>query len=176
MPGPVFIECESVELCTVEREDVEFLQQGMNHPETRRYAGADLPYNRPRYEDELFETISGGDVFHALVRAEGQRVGDVSLAPIDERRGWANLGYWVHPDHWGKGYATEAASLAVAHGFEELALHRVSATIVADNEASKRVVEKLGFVHEGTKRDDAFVGGEYVDREVYAVLASEWEG
>ena len=44
-----------------------------------------------------------------------------------------------------------------------------------DNEASKRVVEKLGFVHEGTKRDDAFVGGEYVDREVYAVLADEWE-
>ena len=176
MPGPVFIECESVELCTVEREDVEFLQQGMNHPDVRRYAGGDVPYNRQRYEDELFETISGGDVFHALIRAEGQWVGDVSLAPIDERRGWANLGYWVHPDHWGKGYATEAASLAVTHGFEELALHRVSATIVADNEASKRVVEKLGFVHEGTKRDDAFVGGEYVDREVYAVLASEWEG
>ena len=105
-------------------------------------------------------------MFHAVVRAEGQSVGDVSLAPIDERRGWANLGYWVHPDHWGKGYATEAASLAVTHGFEELALHRVSATIVADNEASKRVVEKLGFAHEGTKRDDAFVGGEYVDREV----------
>ena len=175
MSGPVFIEGNSVELCTVEREDLEFLQQGMNHPETRRYAGGDLPYNRPRYEDELFETISGGDVLHALVRAEGQRVGDVSLAPIDERRGWANLGYWVHPDHWGKGYATEAASFAVTHGFEELALHRVSATIVADNDASKRVVEKLGFVHEGTKRDDAFVGGEYVDREVYAALADEWE-
>ena len=175
MPGPVFIEGDGVELCTVEREDIEFLQQGMNHPDVRRYAGGDVPHNRQRYEDERFDVISGGDVFHALVRAESQRVGDVSLAPIDERRGWANLGYWVHPDHWGKGYATEAASLAVTHGFEELALHRVSATIVADNEASKRVVEKLGFVHEGTKRDDAFVGGEYVDREVYAVLADGWE-
>jgi RimJ/RimL family protein N-acetyltransferase len=174
MPGPVFIEGDSVELCTAEREDLEFLQQGMNHPGVRRYAGGDVPYNRQRYEDERFDVILDDDVFHALVRAEGQRVGDVLLAPIDERRGWANLGYWVHPDHWGKGYATEAASLAVTHGFEELALHRVSATIVADNEASKRVVEKLGFVHEGTKRDDAFVGGEYVDREVYAVLVDEW--
>ena len=123
----------------------------MNHPDVRRYAGGDVPYNRQRYENERFDVILDDDVFHALVRAEGQQVGDVLLAPIDERRGWANLGYRVHPDHWGKGYATEAASLAVTHGFEELALHRVSATIVADNEASKRVVEKLGFVHEGNQ-------------------------
>jgi RimJ/RimL family protein N-acetyltransferase len=175
MPGPVFVDGEDVELRTVEREDVEFLQEGMNHPAVRRYAGGDLPYNRERYEDERFDAISGGDVLHLLVLAGGERVGDVSLAPIDDRRGWANLGYWVHPDRRGEGYATEAARLAVAHGFEELALHRISATIVADNETSKRVVEKLGFVHEGTKRDDAFVGGEYVDREVYAFLDDEWQ-
>ncbi len=45
---------------------------------------------------------------------------------------------------------------------------------VRENEASKRVIEKLGFVHEGTKRDDAFINGEYLDREVYAVLRPEW--
>jgi len=64
----------------------------------------------------------------------------------------------------------------VSHGFDELRLHWVSATVVADNEAFRRVLEKLGFVHEGTKRDDAFVDGTDVDRELYAVLREEWAG
>lgn len=81
----------------------------------------------------------------ALRRLRG---GDVSLAPIDERRGWANLGYWSHLDKQEQDYATEAARLVVRHGFEELRLHRISATIIASNEPSKRVVEKLGFVHQ----------------------------
>jgi RimJ/RimL family protein N-acetyltransferase len=176
MPGPVFLEGDGIDLRTIEAEDVEFLQTGVNHPGVRRYAGGDLPTNRPRYEDEGFDRISGGEVCHLLVCDGDERVGDVSLAPIDERRGWANLGYWIHPDHQGEGYATEAARLAVSHGFDELRLHRISAIIVADNEGSKRVVEKLGFVHEGTKRDDAFLDGEHVDREVYAVLREEWSG
>jgi RimJ/RimL family protein N-acetyltransferase len=176
MPGPTFIEGDSIDLRTIEEGDLEFLQEGTNHPAVRRYAGGDLPYNRPRYENERFDMSSDGGVLQLLICDGDDRVGDVSLAPIDERRGWANLGYWIHPDRQGQGYATEAARLVVTHGFEELRLHRISATIVAHNEASKRVVEKLGFVHEGTKRDDAFIGGEYVDREVYAVLGDEWSG
>lgn len=174
MPGPVFVEGDRIDLRTVESEDIEFLQEGMNHPEVRRYAGGDVPYNRSRYESERFDLISSGDVVHLLVCDGDERLGDVSLAPINERRGWANLGYWIHPERQGEGSATEAARLMVSHGFRDLRLHRISAAIVAGNEASKRVVEKLGFVHEGTKRDDAFLDGSYVDREIYAVLREEW--
>lgn len=174
MPGPVFVEGDGIDLRTIEEEDLEFLQAGINHPAVRRYAGGDVPYNRPRYEDEWFDRISSGEVVHLVVCDGDDRVGDVSLAPIDERRGWANLGYWIHPDQQGEGYATEAARLAVSHGFDELRLHRISAAIVAPNEASKRVVEKLGFVHEGTKRDDAFLDGEHVDREMHALLREDW--
>ncbi|MFB6360029.1 MAG: GNAT family N-acetyltransferase [Halobacteriales archaeon] len=176
MPGAVFLEGDRIELRTVEEGDIDFLQTGMNHPEIRPYAGADTPSNRRRFEQERFDRLTDDDVMHILVWNGSTRLGEVSLAPIDERRGWANLGYWIHPDHQGEGYATEAARVAVAHGFDELRLHRISATIVAENEASKRVVEKLGFVHEGTKRDDAYLAGEHVDREVYAALSDEWTG
>lgn len=175
MPGPVFIAGDRIELRTIEEEDLEFLQEGMNNPTVRRYAGGDLPYNQDRYVEERYDPLSGGDYLQLLVCDGDQRLGDVSLAPIDERRGWANLGFWIHPDHQGQGYATAAARLAVDHGFDELGLHRISATIAAPNAASQRVVEKLGFVHEGTKREDAFTGGTYVDREVYGVLRDEWE-
>lgn len=176
MPGALFLEGDRTELRTVEEADIGFLQAGMNHPEIRPYAGADTPYNRRRYEQERFEQLADDDVLHLLVWDGSDRLGDVSLAPIDERRGWANLGYWIHPDHQGRGYATEAARMVLTHGFDELRLHRISATIVGENDASKRVVEKLGFVHEGTKRDDAYLDGEYVDREVYAALSDEWTG
>lgn len=176
MPGAVFLEGDRVELRTIEAEDIEFLQTGMNHPAVRTYAGADIPYNRQRYEEQRFDSIASAENLHLLVCSGMDRLGDVSLAPIDERRGWANLGYWIHPDHQGQGYATEAARLVVGHGFNELRLHRISATLVARNEPSKRVVEKLGFVHEGTKRDDAFIEGEFVDREVYALLSDAWFG
>lgn len=173
MPGPIFIEGDRIDLRTIEKEDINFLQQGMNTPATRKYAGADIPYNHQRYEEELFEGISSGDFLQLLVY-DDERLGDVSLAPIDDRRGWANLGYWIHPDHQGEGYATEAVRLIISYGFNELRLHRISATIAAPNTASRRVVEKLGFVHEGTKRDDGFLNGEYVDKEVYGVLREEW--
>lgn len=173
MPGPIFIEGDCINLRTIEKEDINFLQQGMNTPATRQYAGADIPYNHQRYEEELFDPISSGEFVQLLV-CDDERLGDVSLAPIDERRGWANLGYWIHPDHQGEGYATESVRLIVSYGFNELRLHRISATIAAPNTASRQVVEKLGFVHEGTKRDDAFLNGEYVDKEVYAVLRGEW--
>ena len=174
MSRSVFIEGDNIDLRTIEEEDIEFLQEGINHPAVRQYAGVDLPYNRQRYKEEWFDPIADGEFVELLVCDGDERLGNISLAPIDERRGWANLGYWIHPNHQGKEAATEAARLAVTHGFEELRLHRISAAIVAHNEASKRVVEKLGFVHEGTKRDDAFHDGEYVDREMYSILSEEW--
>lgn len=176
MPGPVFIEGDRIDLRTIEEEDVDFMLEGVNRPDVRRYSGAfSEPYNRERYEAEWFERISEEGMVQLLACHGDERLGSVSLAPMDERRGWANLGYWIHPDHQGEGYATEAARLLVDYGFRERRLHRVSATIDAPNEASIRVAEKLGFVHEGTKRDDGFVGGEHVDKEVYAVLEDEWE-
>lgn len=173
MPGPIFIDGDDIELRTIEEEDIPFLQEGYNIPAVRRYAGGDRPYNRQRYEAERFDPLANGEFVQLLIYDDA-RIGDVSLAPIDDRRGWANLGYWVHPDHQGSGYATEAVRLIVSHGFDELRLHRISATIAAPNTPSIRVVEKLGFVHEGTKRDDAFLDGEFVDRKVYAVLRDEW--
>ncbi|WP_436931315.1 GNAT family N-acetyltransferase [Halosimplex halobium] len=176
MPGPIFIAGETVDLRTIEEEDTEFLREGSHHPQVRRYAGPDAPVGGDDYESRLFDRMGVPDAVELLICDGDERVGDVSLAPIDDRRGWANLGYWVHPDRQGEGYATEAARLVVDHGFAELRLHRISATVHAGNEASKRVVEKLGFVHEGTKRDDDFVDGEYADRDVYAVLREEWSG
>jgi RimJ/RimL family protein N-acetyltransferase len=178
MPGPVFIEGERIELRTVERADVEFLQRGVNHPDVRRHIGTfRTPYNHERYEEECFESIdSDGDGASLLVCPHEREdpVGSVQLYPVDHGRGWANLGVWIVPDAREAGYATEACELVVEYGFDGLRLHRISGVAVTPNVASRQLLESLGFTHEGTNREDAFVDGEYVGQERYGLLEDEW--
>ena len=180
MPGPTFIECDRVDLRPAEEEDVEFLQEGVNHPDVRRYISAfRMPYSEERYRDEFWTPESDSPSLLAVPREgefAGEPVGTVSLAPLIEGDGYGNLSAWFHPDAWGNGYATEASAHLVEYGFENLRLHRISATVMAPNEASVRLCERLGFVHEGTARKAQFAGGEYVDVERYGLLVDEWSG
>ena len=182
MPGPVFIEGGRVDLRTVETGDVEFLQRGVNHPAVRRYIGAfDTPRNREQ-QRETFDSIDSDEEATSLlvVPREGphadEPVGSAQLYPVNLERRWANLGTWLLPDAWGRGYATESCAYLLDHAFFERGLHRVSAAPLSPNEASIALCERLGFVHEGTSRDLGFVDGEFVDTERYALLAPEWEG
>jgi RimJ/RimL family protein N-acetyltransferase len=85
-----------------------------------------------------------------------------------------DLGYELNPDHWGNGYATEAARAMVRFGFTKLGLHRIWSWCIADNVASVRVLEKLGMRHEGRLRDKEYFGGRWWDTLMYAMLEDEW--
>jgi len=100
--------------------------------------------------------------------------------------GWCTLTRW-NPDHrsaaigyilteaaWGHGYATEAAQALLEWAFETLDLNRVQAEADTRNVASARVLEKLGFVREGTLREDCIVDGDVSDSWVYGLLRREW--
>ena len=174
MPGPVFIDGDRIELRTIEGEDIEFLKRGVNHPNVRRYISVfRTPQNTERYE-EVFENIdSSDDGASLLICADDEPVGSVQLYPVDDGRGWANLGFWVYPDEQGNGYATEACELIIEYGFRELRLHRISGVAMTPNAGSRRVLERVGFIHEGTTRESAFAAGEYVDEEQYGLLETE---
>lgn len=176
----MFIESERLELRTPEEEDIEFLQEGVNHPKVRRYISMfRTPYNREQYRDDLW-TKSGDDPTLLIVPTEGEfdgePIGSVSLSPIIEGDGYANFGIWLQPKGWGNGYATEASAHIIEYGFRDLRLHRISATIFASNESAKTLCKRLGFVHEGTIRETYYANGEYVDAERWGLLADEWEG
>jgi ribosomal-protein-alanine N-acetyltransferase len=85
----------------------------------------------------------------------------------------AKLGYAIKASEWGKGYATEAARLLLDFAFGPLALHRVSAAIGPDNDASIALVKRLGFTYEGRLRDHVFTNGAWRDSLLYSVLAHE---
>ncbi|MFE3552342.1 GNAT family N-acetyltransferase [Streptomyces kronopolitis] len=117
-----------------------------------------------------------GDVlqFAVVVRASGVLVGDVTFVWKSREHRQGGIGYVFHPDHAGRGYATEASRALLRLGFEELGLHRVQAELDGRNTASARVLERLGMRREGHLRENEFLDGEWADEVVYAMLAREW--
>jgi [ribosomal protein S5]-alanine N-acetyltransferase len=112
----------------------------------------------------------------AIERADGGVfIGWCSLAKWDPVYRSAKMGYCLDDAAWGQGFATEAASALLQWALETLDLNRVQAETDTRNTASGRVLEKLGFVREGTLREDCLVDGEVSDSSVYGLLRREWK-
>ncbi|MGF1484020.1 MAG: GNAT family N-acetyltransferase [Opitutales bacterium] len=108
------------------------------------------------------------------LRATAELIGSIGTSlDLEHRR--AELGYWIAPDHWNRGYATEALRALIDHGFNTTEILRFSAYHFANNPASGRVLQKAGMSLEGTLRQYIRKNGRQLDCHVYAMLRSEWE-
>lgn len=99
-------------------------------------------------------------------------VGGVTLSNV--RRGvaqTASLGYWAGERFAGKGYITAAVRAVVLYAFDDLDLHRVEAACQPDNLASRRVLEKAGFTHEGQARAYLKINGQWRDHLLFGIVA-----
>ena len=112
----------------------------------------------------------------AMDRAsDGAFIGWCSLTRWNPDYRSASLGYCLGDAAWGHGYATEAARAVLQWGFDTLDLNRVQADTDTRNVASARVLDKVGFVREGTLREDCVVNGEVSDSWVFGLLRREWQ-
>jgi RimJ/RimL family protein N-acetyltransferase len=111
----------------------------------------------------------------AVVRPELNRViGEVHLQWLSREHRQGEIGFVFHPDHHGKGFATEAAAVVLHLGFADLGLHRIIGRLDARNLGSARVLEKLGMRREAHFVHDEFFKGEWADQLIYAILDEEW--
>lgn len=110
-----------------------------------------------------------------------ERVSDGAFVGWCGLTGWnpeyrsASLGYVLGEAMWGHGFATEAAYALLRWAFDTLDLNRVQAEADTRNGASARVLEKVGFVREGTLREDCIVNGDVSDSWVFGLLRREWQ-
>jgi ribosomal-protein-alanine N-acetyltransferase len=107
---------------------------------------------------------------------DGTFAGEINLNAI-QRGPFQNayVGYWIAREHAGHGYVPEALVLMLRLAFEELHLHRVQVAIIPRNEASHRVVAKLGLRNEGTAERYLEINGRWEDHVRYAMTAEEWD-
>jgi RimJ/RimL family protein N-acetyltransferase len=119
---------------------------------------AERSHNEPRKE-----------YFFAVALLEtGQVIGIIQLQLGGVFAG--KIGYAMAYDHQGKGYGIDAVRTALDFAFGTLRLHRVTAAIGPDNQASIRLVTRLGFELEGCLRDHVFTNGAWRDSLLFSQL------
>ncbi|MFG1605760.1 GNAT family N-acetyltransferase [Actinoplanes sp. NPDC049265] len=115
-----------------------------------------------------------GDVLTLAACTGAGVIGTVELVWHSEADATAELGYVFHPDHGGRGLATEAVTAMLEWGFTEFGLHRVHGRCHAGNDRSARLMTRVGMRLEGRHVESYRFHGEWADRLVFAVLAREW--
>ena len=118
-----------------------------------------------------------GYAFAILDRyGEDRLIGRIALSNV-VRGPWQNttMGYWVDVAANGRGHATSAVHLLCVFAFEHAGLHRVQPAIMPRNARSRRVVEKVGFRHEGTAKRYLKIAGVWEDHDIYALTLEDWQ-
>jgi RimJ/RimL family protein N-acetyltransferase len=141
------------------------------------------PMDPNEVDDRIAENIARSRPGHPLplqgmvIEVDGAVVGDamVRLQPDDNGMWLAFIGYTLHPDHAGRGLATEVARALVRLSFTELGVAMVQADVFAPHLASQRVLEKVGMRRIGMTPAGSEGGGHpRMDDYLYAVTAAEW--
>lgn len=178
LPGFPQLRAPRVRLRGPREEDVEAIFAVFSDPAVARF------WSRPpmvvhdeahaMIDDMLEAFAERGKIGWAIVDKDDAAIGTCTLFNFDARHRRAELGYALRSDRWGQGLAREATSAALDWAFRALRLHRVEADIDPRNDASRRILERLGFASEGVLRERFFVGDTATDSEIFGLLAEDW--
>lgn len=163
------------------RDDAAALLKILGDPEVTRYHSmptlATLGEARSALERLRRRHAAQEALRWAIERAgHPSMIGTIGLLRFDLEHRRAELGYELARRWWGRGLAPEAAAAVVRYGFSVLGLHRIEAGVLFGNDASVRVLEKLGFVEEGPRRDYLFARGRFHTLRWFSLLETDGAG
>ncbi|MFT4147535.1 MAG: GNAT family protein [Micrococcaceae bacterium] len=114
-----------------------------------------------------------GRYYPFIIVHENKIIGCVNLGQI--QRGSldsADIGYWISCEYQGQGIATQVLQEVIHYAFKELKLHRIQASVMPDNIASIKVLEKNDFLKIGLAPQYLKVAGKWEDHEIYQRLSN----
>jgi RimJ/RimL family protein N-acetyltransferase len=162
-------------------DDVDALLAYRSREDVCRYVLFE-PYTRERLLESMRrwadeEATGDGHLHFALERADDPAVlGDVEIWVSSAEHACAEVGYVLSPDAEGHGYATEACAALLRLAFDDAGLHRVIARIDARNDASAKLLRRVGMRQEAYLVGNEWLDGEWTDEIDFAMLAEEWPG
>lgn len=161
--------------------DAEAVSTYRSDPAVVEYQDWKLPYPVERAADSISRYTEVGGVvagkgYNVGVerRDTGELIGDVYIGR-HETFPTAEVGYTFASAHQGHGYATEALDAVIAHLFDDVGLVRLEASLDPRNIASEMLLERVGFVHEGTRTESFFNDPEWSDDGLYGMRRVDWE-
>ncbi|TBR56835.1 hypothetical protein B4U84_27860 [Westiellopsis prolifica IICB1] len=106
--------------------------------------------------------------------ADAKTIGEVSIDLLPKQQNQGEIGWLLHPDYQGHGYATEAVQVLLNYVFAQRQLHRLTSICDTRNTASMRLMKRLGMRCEGHLKQSKFMKGTWYDEYIYALLRDEW--
>ena len=162
-------------LRTWRTEDAPALRQCADDREIARQLRDVFPHPYTLADAESFISLclaqSPQEQIACAIEADGALAGGITLTRgTDVYRAGAELGYWLAKAQWHKGIMTEAVRQMCRMGFARWDIVRIYAEPFARNARSRAVLEKNGFVLEGTMRKSVYKEGQLLDSCMYALL------
>lgn len=162
-------------------DDAAGLYARRNDPDVARWQNWTLPYSMEKAQ-ELVESVmamegpaDGEWWMGAITHADtGEVVGDLAVNLTWGAR-CGEIGYTLGREHWGNGYASEAAKAMLEHLFDTVGVTRVTGMLHPENLASAMVLERIGFRFEGHTRLSYWVGDDNSDDWIYGLTRADWE-
>jgi len=163
-----------------ENDDAADLLRVFAEPDVVRYwssgAWTDIAQAEAMIAEARQAYRDGGLARYAIALADTNRlIGICNLRGFFEQNRRCELGYALGRAYWGQGFAAEALEALLDHAFHVLDINRIEADIDPRNEASARLLEKLGFRKEGYMPERWIVHGEKADTAFYGLLRRYWE-
>ena len=160
-------------------EDARLLEQWRGEPTIRRFqpiGTASTSQLRTELErQKILDIYRGhGDKFQWIICCGDQPAGWITLVVTNWDHGLAEIGYALSTDYQRRGLMPHALTLLLADLFLQTKLERIEARCARDNNASQKVLERIGFTQEGLLRGYFVLGGERVDNYLFAILRDDF--
>ena len=133
------------------------------------------PYTIQNAEQWLNSILENKSLLYFALANQDEVIGGIGAVPLDDvHRFSAEVGYWLGKYFWNKGIVSEALELFCDYLFHNHNFNRLTALVFEGNEASKKVLEKVGFKLEGHHRKSIFKVNKFIDHYTYALLQEEF--
>lgn len=134
-----------------------------------------FPYTKNNAEQWINFVINNKSLLYFAIADQKELIGGIGAVPFDDvHRFSAEVGFWLGKPFWNLGIATKALSVFCKYLFDSYNFNRLTANVFEGNEASRKVLEKNGFVLEGRQRKSVFKENKFIDHYIYGLLKEEF--
>ncbi len=168
------LESERVILRQFTDNDLENVFKGLSHPDIIKYYGISFKTLEATKEQMTWfadhEKNETGIWWAVCNKDDGTFMGAGGLNDLSKENKKAEIGFWLLPEHWGKGIMTETMPLIFNYAFTTIGLHRIEGFVETENIACKKALKKLQFNLEGTMQDCEIKNDAYISVDIYSKI------
>lgn len=156
------------------QDDLENVYKGLSHPDVIKYYG--VSFNSLEATQEQLDWFTDHEAnktglwLAVCDKDTGEFYGAGGVNDIEKEHLKGEIGFWLLPEHWGKGIMKEVMPELCNFIFDHFKLRRIEGFVEAGNDNCRKAMSKLNFVHEGTMIDCEKKNGEFISVAIYALL------